>query len=61
MSAAAGLSGSVPSSAQSKRGLPIKDFQRSGMLGKQSMLRWEPVQSSVDSPEKQELGRRECR
>lgn len=24
------------------------------------MLRWQPAQTSVDSPEKQELGRREC-
>ena len=36
------------------------DLQRSGVSGKRSILRWEPAQTSVESPEKQELGRREC-
>lgn len=63
MSLATCLSGSVLSSAQSKRGLSLQDrldSQRSGVSGQRSTLHWEPVQTSVDSPEKQELGRREC-
>lgn len=69
-SSATRLSGSVLisaqsklSSAQSRRGLSLKDrldHQHSGVSGKQSVLRCEPAQTSVDSPEKQELGRREC-
>lgn len=63
MSSATPLSGSVLSSAQSKRGLSLRDrldSQRSGVSGQRFMLRWEPAQTSVDSPEKQELGRRKC-
>lgn len=62
-SSATRLSGSVLSSAQTRRGLSLKDrldCPRSGVSGKQSVLRWEPAQTSVDSPDKQELGRRKC-
>lgn len=60
---ATGLPREVPLSVKGIQGLSLRDklaLQHGGMTGKQSMLRWEPACTPIDSPEKQELGRREC-
>ena len=57
------VSDCVPMSAQGMQQLSLKartSSLRNGTLTKGCQNQWEATQTSIDNPEKQELGRREC-